>query len=123
VGAAEANLGPGEPTNLQHGLGQCTQEVNAKLKRGDDWTTVLDVQDGVGLLKVLHRLYNQQDGWKMGLAEIVTLQHSLALVVQGRRNLLDYLQAFKATPEAINLAGGYASDSITAAKIVVMGKD
>ena len=50
--------------------------------------------------------------------EIVTLERSLALNVQGRRSEVDYLRAFKANADAINLAGGYAGGSIAAAKLV-----
>ena len=50
--------------------------------------------------------------------EIVTLERSLVLNVQGKRSEVDYLRAFKANANAINLAGGYAGDSIAAAKLV-----
>ena len=50
--------------------------------------------------------------------EIVTLERSLALNVQERRSKVDYLRAFKVNTDAINLAGGYAGESIAAAKLV-----
>ena len=99
-------------------LGQCTQEMKAKLESREGWPTILEDQDGVGLLKVIHRLCNQQDGGATGLMEIVTLERSLALNVQGRWSEVDYLRAFKANTDAINLAGGYAGGSIAVAKLV-----
>ena len=54
--------------------------------------------------------------------EIVTLERSLALNVQGRRSKVNYLRAFKANADAINLAGGYANydlaDPIKQAKVM-----
>ena len=50
--------------------------------------------------------------------DILTLERSLALNVQGRRSKVAYLRAFKANADAINLAGGYTGGSITAAKLV-----
>ena len=70
------------------------------------------------LLKAIHRLCNQQDGRATGLMEIVTLERSLALNVQEKRSEVNYLQAFKAIADDINLAGGYAGDSIAAVKLV-----
>merc|ERR1712194_333183 len=81
-------------------LGQCTQEMKYKLEGHEGWPTILEEQDEVGLI------------------EIVTLERSLALNVQGRRSEVDYLQAFKANADAINLAGGHAGGSIAAAKLV-----
>ena len=54
----------------------------------------------------------------MGLMEIVTLERSLALNVQGKRSKINYLQAYKVNAEAINLVGRYAGGSIAAAKLV-----
>ena len=103
-------------------LGQCTQEMKAKLEGREGWPKILDNQDGVGLLKAIHRLCNQQDGRATGLMEIVTLERSLALNVQGRRSEVDYLRAFKANADAIDLPGGYASGSIAATKLVAKEK-
>ena len=99
-------------------LGQCTQEMKAKLKGRKGWPTILKEQDEVALLKAIHRLCNQQDVRATGLMEIVTLERSLALNVQGKRSEVDYLRAFKANADAINLAGRYAVRSIAAAKLV-----
>ena len=52
-------------------LGQCTQEIKVKLEGRDGWPVILEAQDGVGLLKALHRLCNQQDGGSTRLMEIV----------------------------------------------------
>ena len=79
-------------------------------------------RDGVALLKAIHRLCNQQGGAK-GLMEIVTLERSLALNVQGKHSEVDYLRAFRANADAINLAGGYAGGSIAAAKLVAKEQD
>jgi hypothetical protein len=79
---------------------------------------VLKAQDGMGLLKAIRRLCNQYVGGSTGLMEIVTLEHSLALNVQGRRSKVDYLRSFKVTAEAINLAGEYADGSTVAANFV-----
>ena len=69
-------------------------------------------------LKAVHRLCNQQNSGATGLMEIVTLERSLALNVQRKSSEVDYLRAFKANADAINLAGGYAGGSIAAAKLV-----
>ena len=66
----------------------------------------------MGLLKAIHCLCNQRDGGTTGLMEVVTLEQSLALNVQGKRSEVDYLHAFKANADAINLAGGYVGGSI-----------
>ena len=50
--------------------------------------------------------------------EIVTLKRSLALNVQEKRSTVDYLEAFKANMDAINLSGRYAVGSIATAKLV-----
>jgi hypothetical protein len=39
-------------------LGQCTQEMKSKLKGCKGWTKILEDQDGVVLLKEIHRLCN-----------------------------------------------------------------
>ena len=54
----------------------------------------------------------------MGLMEIVTLERSLTLNVQGKCSEVDYLRAFQANTDAINLAGGYVGGIIAAAKLV-----
>jgi hypothetical protein len=99
-------------------LGQCTQEMTLKLEGCEGWPMIFKDQDGVALLKAIHRLCNQQDGGATGLMEIVTLKRSLALNVQGKLSKVDYLRAFKANTDAINLAGGYAGGSIAATKLV-----
>ena len=104
-------------------LGQCTQEMKVKLKDCKGWPTILEEQDGVGLLKAIHRLYTQQDDGATGLMEIITLKKSLTLNVQGKRSKVDYLQVFQANADTINLAGGYAGGSITAAKLVAKEQD
>ena len=50
--------------------------------------------------------------------EIVTLKMSLVLNVQGKRSKVDYLRAFRANTDAINLVGGYAGGSIAVTKLV-----
>ena len=50
--------------------------------------------------------------------EIVTLERSLALNIQGGCSEADYLRAFKTNANAINLAGGYAGGSIAVVKLV-----
>ena len=72
-------------------LGQCTQEMKSKLEGREGWPTILKEQDVVTLLKAIHHLCNQQDGGATGLMEIVTLERSLALNVQGKRSEVDYL--------------------------------
>ena len=104
-------------------LGQCTQEMKAKLEGREGWPTILEEQDGVALLKAIHRLCNQQDSWSTGLMEIVTLEKSLALNVQGKRSTFDYLRAFRANADTINLAGGYAGESIATTKLVAKEQD
>ena len=96
------------PRTFNMVLGQCTQETKAKLEGREGWPTILEEQDGVALLRAIHRLCNQQDGGATGLMEIVTLERSLALNVQGGRSEVDYLRAFRANTDVINLAGGYA---------------
>ena len=86
--------------------------MKSKLEVHEGWPTILEDQDRVALLKVIHRLCNQQDGRATVLMEIVTLERSIALNVQGKRSEVDYLQAFKANADAINLAGGYTGGSI-----------
>ena len=39
-------------------LGQCTQEMKAKLEGRIGWPVILEAKDGVGLLKALRRLCN-----------------------------------------------------------------
>ena len=53
----------------------------------------------------------------------MTLERSLALNVQGKQSKVDYLRAFQANADAINLAGGYAGGSIAAAKLVAKEQD
>ena len=100
-------------------LSQYTQEMKAKLEGCDGWSTILEDQDGVALLKAIYRLCNQHDGRFTGLMEIVTLKRSMALNVQGKRSKVNYLRAFKANADEINLTGGYTGGSIAATKLVV----
>ena len=93
--------------------------MKAKLEGREGWPTILEEQDGIALLKAIHRLCNQQDDGATGLMERVTLKQSLMLNVQGGHSEVDYLHAFKANTDVINLAGGYAGGSIAAAKLVV----
>ena len=72
-------------------LGQCTQEMKAHLKGRKGWPTIIEEQDGAALLKAIHRLCNQQDGKATSLMEIVTLERSLTLNVQGSLNEVDYM--------------------------------
>ena len=51
-------------------------------------------------------LCNQQDNGATGLREIMTLERSMALNIQGKRSEVDYLKAFKANADAIDQAGG-----------------
>ena len=104
-------------------LGQCTQEMKSKLEGHKGWPKVLGDQDGVTLMKKIHRLYTQQDNRATGLMEIVTLERSIALNVQGKRSKVDYLWAFKANADVINLAGGHAGSSIAATKLVAKEQD
>ena len=55
--------------------------------------------------------------------EILTLKRSLALNVQGKQSKVNYLQAFRANADAINLTGVYAGGSIAAAKLVAKEQD
>ena len=92
--------------------------MKSKLEGRKGWLKILEDQDGVALLMVVHRLCNQQDDGATGPMESVTLERTLALNVQGKRSKVDYLQAFKANADTINLTGGYAGGSIAAAKLV-----
>ena len=99
-------------------LVQCTQEMKSKLEGRDGWPMILKDQDGVALLKAIHCLCNQHDGRATGLVETVTLERSLALNVQGKISKIEYLRAFKANADAIDLTGGYAGGIVAAAKVV-----
>ena len=55
----------------------------------NSWPTIIEEQEGVALLKTIHRLCNQQDDGATGLMEIVTLERSLALNVQGKLSKVD----------------------------------
>ena len=59
--------------------------MKPKLEGRKGWLTILEEQDGVALLKAIHRLCNQQDGGATGLMEIVTLERSMSLNVQGKK--------------------------------------
>lgn len=83
---------------------------------------IVQAQDGVRLLKAVHRLCNQQYGCSTGLMDIVMFEHRLTLNLQGRRSKLKYLRAFRAMAKTINMAGGYSGGSIAAAKLVVKEK-
>ena len=102
-------------------LGQCTQKMKFSLKGRKGWPKILKEQDGVGLLTAVHCLCNQENGGTIGLMEmqtVVTLKRSRVLNVQGRRSKVEYLWAFKANADTINLADGYAGRRIAAAKLV-----
>ena len=53
------------------------------------WPKILEDQGGVALLTAMHCLYNQQDDRATVPMEIVTLERSLALNVQGKRSKVD----------------------------------
>ena len=70
-------------------LGQCTQEMKSKLEGRKEWPKILEDQDGVALLKAVNHLFNQQNDRATRLMEIVTLERSLTLNVQGKRSEVD----------------------------------
>ena len=57
---------------------------------------ILKAQNDGALLKAINRLCNQEGCVSTGLTEIINLERSLALNVQGRCSKLKYMRLFKA---------------------------
>ena len=60
-------------------LGQCTREMKSKLGGREGWPVIIEAQDRLTLLKMIHRLSSQQDRGSLGLMETITLEQSLPL--------------------------------------------
>ena len=97
----------------------CTQDFRAVLQGRTEWPAILDDQDGVALVKLLHALHHQQDEPKPEMWEIVQQDQAFLLCTQKQNQSdVEFGRALQGTADAINEAGGNAGLTPRSLKLV-----
>jgi hypothetical protein len=71
--------------------------MKTKLRRMEGWTDIEESQDGIKMVKLLHRVYFDTDGSKQSMREMVLADKKLYLCFQKKEWTLDeYTREFQA---------------------------
>jgi hypothetical protein len=74
-----------------------------------EWPAILEKQDGVSLVKLLHALHHQQDESKPEMWELVQQDRAFLLCTQKQnQSNVEFGRALQGTADAIDEAGGSA---------------
>jgi hypothetical protein len=78
-------------------LSHCTPTMKTKLRGMEDWTDIEESQDGIKMVKLLHRVHFDTDGSKQPMREMVLADKKLYLCFQKKEWSLDeYTREFQA---------------------------
>ena len=67
----------------------CAPNMKTKLCRMEGWTDIKESQDGIKMVKLLHRVYFDTDGAKQSMREMVLADKKLYLCFQKKEWSLD----------------------------------
>ena len=100
-------------------IAHCTEELRGVLQGRPGWDNILETQNGVDLVKMLHALHHQQDDSKPEMWEIVQQDRAMPLCAQKPyQSDAAYARALQSTADAINEAGGMAGLTLHATRLV-----
>ena len=78
----------------------CAPNMKTKLCGMEGWTDIKESQDGIKMVKLLHRVYFDTDGSKQSMREIVLADEKLYLCFQKKEWSIDeYTREFQARQE------------------------
>ena len=84
----------------------CAPTMKTKLCGMEGWTEVEDAQDGIRMIKLLHRVYFDTDGSKQSMREMVLADKKLYLCFQKKEwSLNEYTREFLARQEVCEEIG------------------
>ena len=78
----------------------CDPSMKTKFRRMERWTNIKESQDGIKMVKLLHRVYFDTDGFKQSMRELVLAEKKVFLCFQKKEwSLNKYTREFIAREE------------------------
>jgi uncharacterized protein CbrC (UPF0167 family) len=99
----------------------CSPTMKTKLRGMQGWTEIEDMQDGIKMVKLLHRVYFDTDGSKQSVREMVLADKKLYLCYQKKDwSLDDYTREFVARQEVCEEIGSTPGKCLESARLAVI---
>ena len=96
----------------------CAPTMKTKLRGMEGWTEIEENQDGIKLVKLLHRVYFNTDGSKQSMREMVLADKKLYLCFQKKDWSLDeYTREFQARHEVCDEIGSSPGQCLQSARL------
>ena len=97
--------------------------MKTKIRGMEIWTEFKDVQDGIRMIKLLHRVYFDTDGSKQLMREMVLADKKLYLYFQKKEWSLDeYTQEFLAREEVCEEIGSTPGKCLESARLTAIAE-
>jgi hypothetical protein len=96
----------------------CAPTMMTKLRGMEGWTEIEESQDGVKMVKLLHRVYFDTDGSKQSMQEMVLAGKKLYLCVQKKEwSLNKYTREFQARHKVCEEIGSSPGECLESARL------